>query len=262
MTNKNTLLLSLLIATGPVSADLITSTTGVMVTSRDCIPGKTVCDSFGRSTAQEVGGLPGARQAQASLGDPAFGKAVGSTIVRDAPGSAEMSASVKPLPGKRNGANGVFMQRYTNTSEQEESLTFMATLTYEQTIPAENADFPDKHDEEAGTFDLSSLASAEIYIFAMDIEAIEAGTTASDNMDALMGETELPEGVEPVELHSSKAKEHNNVNGTGTTELSGTVTIAPGNSIWMFAILQSLGANGAEISGTLTTKTSISVQDE
>lgn len=262
MNNKNIWLLSLLLVAGPVSAELITSTTGVMVTSRDCVAGKTICDSFGRSMAEKVGGLPGARQAQASLDDPAFGEADGSAMLTDEPGGAVLKASINPLPGKRNGANSIFLQRHTNTSEQAESLTFMATLTYEQTIPVENESFPGKHDEEAGTFDLGSSASAEIGLFAIDVEAIEAGTTASDNMNALMGETELPEGVEPVELHFSKANEHQNVNGTGTKELSGTVTIAPGESIWMFAILQSLGANGAVISGTLETRTSIIVQDE
>jgi len=258
MNIKNFWLLTLLLAAGPVSAELVTSTSGVMVTSRDCVAGKTVCDSFGRSTASEVDGLPGARQAQASLDEATVGKAVGSTMLTDEPGGAILKASINPLPGKRNGANSIFIQRYTNASEQAESLTFLATLTYEQIIPAENADFPDKYDEEAGTFDLGSIASAEIGIFAMDVEAIEAGTTISDNMDALMGEAGLPEGIEPVELHFSKAQEHKNVNGTGTTELSGTVAIAPGDSIWMLAILQSLGANGAVISGTLSTSTTVS----
>lgn len=258
MNNKCILLISLLLAAGPVSAELVTSTSGVMVTSRDCVAGKTVCDAFGRSTAMEIDGLPGARQAQASLDEAAVGKAVGSTMLTDEPGGAVLKASINPLPGKRNGANSIFIQRYTNVSERAGSLTFRATLTYEQTIPAENADFPDKNDEEAGTFDLGSVASAEIGIFAVDVAGIEAGTTASDNMSALMVEAGLPEGVEPVELHFSKAQEHKNVNGTGTAELSGTVTIAPGDSIWMLAILQSLGANGAVISGTLSTSTTVS----
>ena len=75
MNNKFLALLSLLLLTGPVSAELIQSTTGAMGTSRDCVKGVTVCDSFGRQLASAVDGLPGAEEASASLDDPEHGKA-------------------------------------------------------------------------------------------------------------------------------------------------------------------------------------------
>ncbi|MFT5140089.1 MAG: hypothetical protein ACI9CB_001749, partial [Rhodothermales bacterium] len=67
---------------------------------------------------------------------------------------------------------------------------------------------------------------------------------------------------EPVMLHASRTEEQENVTGAGTSVLSGTVTIAPGDSVWLFAVLQSLGANGAEITGSLSTMTSITVNSE
>jgi hypothetical protein len=124
-------------------------------------------------------------------------------------------------------------------------------------VPAENATFPVENDFEAGKFDLSSAAHAQILILGLNLEAIEAGITAEENLAVLMGEAELPEGIVPVEIHKSMANADRNETGTGTRELSGTVTIAPGDSVWLFAIVQSLGANGAVISGSLETSTTI-----
>jgi hypothetical protein len=253
-------LFSLLLLTGPVSAELVQSTTGAMGTSRDCVKGVTVCDSFGRQLASAVDGLPGAEEASASLDDPEHGKATGKVKLTGTPGGAEMHASSSSPAGKRNGGNSSFLQRYTNVSEHAETLTFGGTMTYNNNVPAENANFPDEFNKEAGTYDMSSSTSAEIVILTLNAEAIEAGTTADDNLGILLGEASPDD--EPVMLHASRTKELENVTGTGTSELSGTVTIAPGDSVWLFAILQSLGANGAVNSGSLNTTTSITVNDE
>ena len=80
----------------------------------------------------------------------------------------------------------------------------------------------------------------------------EAGTTAEENNTVLM------EGPDPsivsTELGSAGTGPMSNVTGSGTETLSSTVTVEPGDSIWLWAILQSLAANGAEVSATLDTK--------
>ena len=86
----------------------------------------------------------------------------------------------------------------------------------------------------------------------MDVDSLEAGTTAEENNTLLL------EGPDPsitaTELALAGTEPSSNVTESGTTTLSSTVTVEPGDSIWLWVILQSLAANGAEVSATLDTK--------
>ena len=186
---KNTLpaIFALALMAGPAQAELIQSTTGVMLTFRHCVKGQTECDNVGPSKASKLGGLPGETEAEASMEDPAFGASHGRVILTGVPGSAKMHARVSSLPGVRSGGTDVFVQRYANTGEHEETLTCIGTLSYDQTVPPENAGFPNADNTRSGAF-------AEMLVLTMNVDAIEAGETAEDNMAALMGE--MPPGVE------------------------------------------------------------------
>ena len=247
MNNKFLMILAAVLLTGPLAAkaELVQSTTGVMLTFRHCIAGEKVCDSIGPYEAASYGGLPGAPAAITSHADPAYGEASGSAQLTGAPGAAELSANATSLPAMRNGANSVTLQRYTNESASAETLTVGATLTYNQTIPAENADF-------AADSSARSGAHAEIYIFSLDVDSLEAGTTAEENSTLLL---EGPDpSITPTELGSDSTEPSSNVTESGTATLSSTVTVEPGDSIWLWVILQSLVANGADVSATLDTK--------
>ena len=247
MNNKFLMIFAVVLLAGPlaVNAELVKSTTGVMLTFRHCVAGETVCDSIGPYEAASYGGLPGAPAAITSHADPTFGEASGSAQLTGAPGAAELSANATSLPAMRNGANSVTLQRYTNKGANAEMLTFAATLTYTQTIPAENAAFPAGSPARSG-------ANAEIYIFSMDADFLEAGTTAEENITALMEEPDP--SITTTELGSASTEPSTNVTESGTTTLSSTVTVEPGDSIWLWVILQSLAANGADVSATLDTK--------
>jgi hypothetical protein len=44
------------------------------------------------------------------------------------------------------------------------------------------------------------------------------------------------------------------VTDSGTKTLASEVTVEPGDSIWLWAILQGLASNGAEVNATLATQ--------
>jgi len=111
-------------------------------------------------------------------------------------------------------------------------------------VPAANADFPANGPARSGAY-------AEIVILWIDADALEAGTTAEENIALLM---EGPEpGITSRELGYAGTEPSSNVTETGTKTISSTATVEPGDSVWLLAILQSLAANGAKVSATLDT---------
>jgi hypothetical protein len=245
---KNNILLVLavwlLVAPPAANAELVESTTGVLLTFRHCISGETVCDTFGPMEVGIFGGLPGDPEATANHADPIYGEASGDAQLTSAPGTAKLSAAAASLPTVRTGSNSVLLQRYTNKGVTAETLTFSATLTYDQTIPAENASFPADSRARSG-------ANAEVYISWIDAESIEAGTTTEENWSALF--EELDPSIQSTELASASTPPFTNVTESGTETISGEVTVEPGDSIWLWSIVQSLAANGAEVNATLET---------
>jgi len=247
MKNKFLPILGVCLLTGPpmAVAELVESTTGVMLTFRPCNSGATVCDSIGPPQVSRFGGLPGELSAIARHVDPEYGEASGTAKLTGPPGAARMSASSASLPATRNGASSVICQRYTNTSAHAQTLTFSATLIYDQMVPVANADFPADGPARSG-------ANAEIVILSIDADALDAGTTAESNTALLM------EGPDPSitsrELGHAGTEPSSNVTETGTKTISSTATVEPGDSVWLMAILQSLTANGAKVSATLDTK--------
>jgi hypothetical protein len=246
MNKKFLLILAVWLLCGPLAAnaELIQSTTGVYLTFRHCVSGETVCDSIGPTEAGSYGGLPGGPTATADHADPTYGEASGSAQLTAGPGAAELSANATSLPIIRNGANSIVMQRYTNASANAELLNIHGTLTYQQTIPVENAGFPSDSPARSGT-------NAEIVIVSIDADYLEAGTTSEEN-SALLLEGPDP-SIDSEELGVSSASTFSKPNGSGTETFSSTVTVEPGDSIWVWIILQSLVANGAEVSASLTT---------
>jgi len=225
------------------SAELIQFGTGNILTFRQCTSGETTCDSFGPMLFSTWGGIPGELLSEVSQADVAYGEAYGSAVLTEEPGAAELKVITVSLPATRNGSTSVILQRYTNAGESTEKLTFEAELTYTQTVPAENAGFPD----DAG---MGSGASAEIVIFTMDVDAIETGATAEEVYGALSFEQE-PAGLK--DLDAARAAPSSDETGEGTSTLSATTIIEPGDSVWLWAILQGIVVNGATVNASLET---------
>jgi len=230
--------LSLLLVSMAAHAVTIESSTGVYLTFRDCIAGETVCDEISAPTAVIVEGLPGNQHSKAEHVVASKGKAAGEVKLTDT--SSEHSASTAAEPGSRNGSNTSTVQKFTNSSDGPVTLTVSGTLNFQLQVPEENAGL-----EKLG----QSSASAEFGILQMNLESFEAGTTAEDNMRILM---DGPEGAEFKDLGSTQIQPTTNVSQSGTNSESLSATIGPGESAWIWTIMQALVANGAEVSASLS----------
>jgi hypothetical protein len=246
MNNIFPAILALGLLAGPLTADadLVQSATSTVATLRQCVSGETACDSIGPMLIHSYGGLPGETTASTSRTDTRYGASEGGAHLTDVPGAAELSASASSLAGTRNGGSSIQLQRYTNSSSSAETLTFGISLTYDQTVPAENASFP----PEGGAH---SVAAAEFAIFTMTADSFDVGTTAEDNSAALLSEPDWDSGI--VELKFARTAPLSNVTASGTTDISETVTLDPGDSIWLWAILQCIAANGAVVNASADT---------
>jgi hypothetical protein len=228
-------------------AEAVQSTTSTYVSLRNCVAGQTVCDSIDRAHARAIGGSPGGQDAQASQSDPEFGEAHASARLTGQPGAATLSGHARSLAARRNASSGFALQRYTNESESAQTLQVEGSLTWEQTVPEENADFPDNNVAHSG-------ANVEMALFAMDAESVEAGTSAEDNWGILDGEP--PAGYEELATAGTDGP-HSNATEDGHKTFTMTTVLEPGTSVWIFVLLQTLTANGAEVKAELVTSLAI-----
>lgn len=243
---------SLLVYLPGVQAVEIESTTTQYLTFRECVAGESPCDQVKPESAHEVDGLPGSPGAQASRDEPGFGSASGSTQLSDTGIGSEHHARASSLKGTRVGSNGFMLQKYTNNSDETQSLTFSGTLVFEQTVPEGNASIAEGSPGQSG-------ANAELGAYRYGAEVVEAGTTAEDNFRLLL---EGPQGeAELDDLGWEKSDTLYNQGGEGSQVISVTVTAAPGESTWFWAGLQALSSNGAEVSGKLTTELHVNAEN-
>lgn len=241
------LLVTFLVGPAAAQADSIQSTTSTYVSLRQCVSGESICDSISPVHRHAVGGIPGSPQAQANLKDPEFGESVGSAHLNGEPGIAKITANVNSLPARRNASTSFVLERYTNTSEEAQTLTFSGDMTYDQTVPEENSTFPADGPGRSGAF-------VDMGLFSLMTDSIEAGTTAEDNFGIFDGES--PPGYQSL----GNAKTDgviSDITGQGNENFSMTVVLEPGDSLWLVATMQAIAANGAVVKAELDTKLTI-----
>jgi hypothetical protein len=231
-----------LLGSAASNATLVQSTTGERVTFRDCIPGATACDNLGPILVQTFGGNPGDLAATASQSSASFGSVSGSAQLPGPSGAPVLSGSAQSEVGKRVSTNSAALQRYTYTGATTTTRTFNGALSYSQTVPAGNAGFPSI--SASGVF-------AQLEIFTVSGSALDAGTTTQDNFNLLLGGFAGEIGYLAL---SDDSFQDNATNATGNHLLGVSVTLNPGDSVWVWALLQTPVANGAEVSfGNLVT---------
>lgn len=221
----------------------VESTTSIILTMRECVAGATACDTVGPATTMIKEGLPGKSEANATHEDPAFGEVAGDVKLTALPRISEHSARSLSLPGARNGGNAAILRKYTNSTGGAEIVTLTGNLSYQQSVPEENSGLPEESPGRSG-------AVVELAILRINADVLEAGATAEDNY--MM----LEKGVEEIgytELGSEISGPPTNVSEEGTRTVSVAVTVEAGNIIWLWAVLQSFAANGAEAGGRLVT---------
>jgi hypothetical protein len=203
------------------------------VTIRDCINVASVCDDFSAPLAIQYGGAPGAASSSAHAGLATHGMASGSVALSGTVGAPVLHASAFSEPGARNNTNSVALQRYTYTGSVATTRSFGATLTYLQSISGAGG--------ESGVF-------AAIDVFTLGTAFIEAGDSAESNFDALFNAFLLPG------YHSLGSDQFSDTASTlaGTALLDVTVSMNPGDTVWVLALLQTPVANGAWVDASHT----------
>ena len=225
-------------------AATIESSTSVYLTLRECVAGESPCDSVTPQVSTIIEGLPGNTESNAAHQDPSYGKVKGGAKLTGDAGGSEHNSHTVSLPGTRNGSNTVTLQKYTNDGSIAQDLVYAGTLTYEQTVPEDNAGIS----KESGG---QTTANAMLFAFRLDVDAIEAGTTAEDNYKILTdGPEEEAAFTDLGQDEGSSAHE----SGTGTIDVSISLTVKPGESVWFWAMTQALAANGGEVSSSFVTR--------
>lgn len=218
---------------GAAQAVPITAGTAELVTLRDCIPIAAACDSLSAPLAIHHGGAPGATSSSASVALPSHGSAAGSVALSGTVGAPVLHASAFSASGARNSTNSIALQRYTYTGTEATTRSFGATLSYLQSISGPGTD--------GGVF-------AAIDVFTMSSDSIEAGSTAQSNFDALSSVFLLPG------YHSLGADQFSDAASTlaGSALLDVTISMNPGDTVWVWALLQTPAADGSWVDASHT----------
>lgn len=239
------LILTAFLVLGPIAANAtpIQSSTSVHLTFRDCLSGGTACDGITGTVEGTFDGDPGDLTAAASQTNAAYGTSSASAALSGVAGAPILSAHVTSLggtvadPGTRNGANTAALQRYTYTGAAATTRTFGGTVSYNQSIPAENAGFPNPIATGSGVF-------VHLEIFTLADAFLDAGVTAQDNFFTLFNDYMFAPGYTSL-ASADFADSLSNAAVVGLPSL--TVNLNPGDTIWALTILQGIAANGAEV---------------
>lgn len=215
----------------------VLSSTSEVVAFKYCIAGTTPCDTTSPIQMSATGGFPGAVASSAALPfTPPFGSASGSVSLSGIVGAPILRASAVSLAGTRANTNSFALQQYTYVGALPETRQFGGHLTYSQTI-APGGPFPPG----VGTF-------AFIEAFTLP-GGYEVGATADDNFIALV-DPSLQPGY--ASLGKADFADLNSTAGMVTTDISVTVTLNPGDSIYVWVGLQTPAVDGSVIDASNT----------
>ena len=232
---------ALLLAAPLVShATEITAGTAEFITARDCIAGPTsACDDVSPIVMSQYGGNGGAYASAATSTFAGYGSASGNVSLSGTVGAPVLHASASSQVDKRVNTNSVALQSYTYTGDVATTRSFGGTLTYSQ---AETGFYPDN----TGVYAL-------IDAFTLTAGAIDVGTSAEDNFNALFNADFSAEGYADVAQMSFS---DTSTNPAGSGSFGVTVNLTPGETIWLRVLLQTPAANGSDTDASHTLITS------
>jgi len=236
---------ALLVAPFAAQAVDITAGTAEYVTFRDCIAGATACDNISHIVAGQYGGSPGAYSSAATQNFAGYGSASGSVSFSGTIGAPVLHASASAEPGKRANTNSVALQSYTYTGTEATTRTFGGTLTYSQL--------------ETGPYPENAGVSASIDAFTLTSPTIDAGSTPDSNFYTLFNADFSAYGYADVAADSYT---DTGTNPAGSGTLGVTVTLTPGETIWLRVLLQTPAANGSFVDASHTLVTGWDVPTE
>jgi hypothetical protein len=218
----------------------ITAGTSEYITFRDCVAGVTACDSISPIVAGQYGGNPGAYSSAATQNHAGYGSASGSVSFSGVSGAPVLHASASSDPGKRANTNSVALQSYTYTGSTPTTRTFGGTLTYSQALTGV---YPD-----TGATGVYAVIDA----FTLAAASIDAGIDPASNFDALFGE---PFATDPsygyVDLAQTSFSDDTST-ASGTGNLGVTLNLTPGETVWLYVLLQTPAVNGSVVDASHT----------
>ena len=218
----------------------ITAGTAEYITARDCIAGATsVCDDVSPIVMSQYGGNGGAYSSAATATFGGYGSASGNVSLSGTIGAPVLHASASSLADKRVNTNSVALQSYTYTGAVATTRTFGGTLTYDQL--------------ETGLYPDNTGVYATIDAFTLTAAAIDVGTSAEDNFNALFNADFSAEGYADV---AAMTYSDTSSNPAGVGTLSVDVPLTPGETIWLRVLLQTPAANGSDTDASHTLITS------
>lgn len=229
---------------GAAQAIAITYGTSEFVTIRSCIPGATACSGLSSIIQGAYGGTPGASSSSATTSLSGYGSATGSVSLSGTVGAPILHAIATSDPGARTNTNSIALQQYTYSGATTVTRTFGGTLTYSQRVTG-----PYDVGVDAGVGD---GVAALIDLFTLPTSSIEVGSTAQSNFNALFQPSAL---TGYTSLGSNRYTDATSTTaGTGT--LGVTVTLNPGDSFFVWVLLQTPAANDALVDASNTLITS------
>lgn len=239
-------LLALVVAlAAPASAFAIpvTASTAENITFRDCqTNGDTACDyMLGPVSGSLYDGAPGAISSSAANTVTGYGSAAGSVSLSGVAGAPVIRGSATSEIGKRTNSNSVAVQRYTYTGATTTTRTFEGALTYSQLL--------------TGSYGIPAGIHADIGVFTTPTSTLEVGDTVQSNFDtlfALFDPTQLGYTSLASQLFADELSSVTN----GTANLSATVTLNPGDAVWVYALVTTSTVSGGFVDASHTFVTS------
>jgi len=222
----------------------ITSGTGVLVSLHQCTDD--TCDGAYSRYAYQEPANPGDPSSSTSLNDSSGNSVFAMATLGNATtdGAPILRASSTSTAGNYNIASAAALQSYTWNGTGPATLTFGGTLTFSQTMTS-------------GTVGPPGVGAA-IQIFTLATgQSFDAGTSPSDNMNALLGLT-TQSGLQSL---GSSQYQFAAATAASTGSASVTITLQQGVTYWVDAILQAASTNGgaSDASHTFVTQWSNSV---
>lgn len=238
--SKIALIVAITLAAGSTAAQavLVNASTAELLSFRYCIVGITPCDDLTDAVQLDYGGSPGATASTAGNTVVGLGSAAGSVSLSGTIGAPILMASASSDPGARVSTNSVALQSYTYTGTEASTRTFGATLTYSQTL--------------SGIYPAGNGISAAMDLFTLSASKVDVGSTPESNFQAIFIPSSFPDysslGYQDYSDDASTT--------AGSALLGVTVTLQPGETVWVWLVLQTPAANGSVVDASHTLLTS------
>ena len=235
---------------GAANAIPVAGGTGIFVAQTRCTPEaapSVICNPTFPSLQRVFAAEPGSPASMATttpITPVNFGTAEASATLTGTVGAPILRAKAISEPNGRTAADAVAVQRFVYTGTETTTRTFGGALSYFQSVPfAHDPAFPDR----------STLVNATINIYASPSSTINVGVGPAAIYNDLL---HLLVNANPdlVLIGQSTWRDYLSTT-TGNAALAVTITLNPGDSVWLQAYLQVRAAGGgfADASNTLIT---------